>query len=46
MRAQVDEYRLYSGRCMGCGKTHAGVLPAGVPKGQLGPPEFDTKRCK
>jgi transposase len=37
MRAQVDEYRLYSGRCAGCGKAHAGELPAGVPKGQLGP---------
>jgi transposase len=37
IRAQVDEYRLYSGRCTGCGKAHAGVLPAGVPKGQLGP---------
>ena len=37
LRAQVDEYRLYSGRCAGCGKPHAGVLPAGVPKGQLGP---------
>ena len=37
MRAQVDEYRLYSGRCAGCGKAHSGVLPAGVPKGQLGP---------
>lgn len=37
MRAQVDEYRLYSGRCTGCGKPHAGVLPPGVPKGQLGP---------
>ena len=37
MRAQVDEYRLYSGHCKGCGKPHAGVLPAGVPKGQLGP---------
>jgi transposase len=37
MRAQVSEYRLYSGRCAGCGKPHAGVLPAGVPKGQLGP---------
>ena len=37
MRAQVDEYRLYSGRCAGCGKPHAGLLPAGVPKGQLGP---------
>jgi transposase len=37
MRAQVDEYRLYSGRCTGCGKPHAGVLPRGVPCGQLGP---------
>lgn len=37
MRAQVNEYRLYGGRCAGCGKPHAGVLPAGVPKGQLGP---------
>ena len=37
LRAQVDEYRIYSGRCAGCGKPHAGVLPAGVPKGQLGP---------
>jgi transposase len=37
MRAQVDEYRLYSGRCTGCGKAHAGELPVGVPKGQLGP---------
>lgn len=37
MRARVDEYRLYSGRCAGCRKLHAGVLPAGVPRGQLGP---------
>ena len=37
MRAQVNEYRVYSGRCQGCGKPHAGELPAGVPKGQLGP---------
>jgi transposase len=37
LRAQVDEYRIYSGRCAGCGKPHAGVLPVGVPKGQLGP---------
>lgn len=36
LRAQVDEYRLYRGRCKGCGKPHAGVLPAGVPQGQLG----------
>ena len=33
----IDEYRLYSGRCQGCGKVHGGVLPAGVPRGQLGP---------
>ncbi len=37
MRAQVDEYRLYSGRCAACGKPHSGQLPPGVPKGQLGP---------
>ena len=37
MRARVDEYRLYSGRCLGCGKAHGGALPVGVPKGQLGP---------
>ena len=37
MRAQVDEYRIYSGRCSSCGKPHAGALPAGVPKSQLGP---------
>ncbi len=37
LRARVDEYRLFSGRCAGCGKPHAGVLPPGVPKGQLGP---------
>ncbi len=37
MRAQIDEYRLYSGRCVGCGKAHAGALPVGVPKGQFGP---------
>ena len=37
MRARVDEYRLYGGRCAGCGRLHGGALPAGVPKGQLGP---------
>ena len=37
MRAHVDEYRLYSGRCAGCGKAHKGVLPVGVSRGQLGP---------
>ena len=37
IQARVDEYRLYSGRCKGCGKEHEGLLPAGVPRGQLGP---------
>lgn len=37
LRAQIDEYRLYGGRCSGCGRAHAGVLPSGVPEGQLGP---------
>jgi transposase len=37
LRAQVEEYRLYKGRCAGCGKLHAGELPTGVPTGQLGP---------
>ena len=37
VRAHVDEYRLYGGRCQGCGKVHAGELPVGVPRGQLGP---------
>ena len=37
IKARVDEYRLYGGRCRGCGKAHAGALPAGVPNGQLGP---------
>ena len=33
----VDEYRLLTGRCQGCTKMHSGVLPEGVPRGQLGP---------
>ena len=37
LRAQVDEYCIYSCRCAGCGKAHAGVLSRGVPKGRLGP---------
>ena len=37
MRAQVDEYRLYSGLCTGCGKAHRAALPPGVPSGQIGP---------
>ena len=35
--ARVEEYRLYSGRCMGCGKPHRAALPAGAPSGQIGP---------
>lgn len=37
VKARVDEYRLYSGVCSGCGKPHRAVLPAGVPSGQIGP---------
>jgi len=37
VRAQVNEYRLYSGCCSGCGKKHRAPLPAGVPTGQIGP---------
>jgi len=37
VKAQVDEYRRYSGRCLGCGKAHRAALPAGVPSGQIGP---------
>ncbi len=33
----VQEYRLYSGVCAGCGKPHRAVLPSGVPTGQIGP---------
>lgn len=33
----VQEYRLYSGVCAGCGKSHSAVLPSGVPRGQIGP---------
>ena len=36
LSATVDEYRLHGGRCRGCGRRHRGVLPAGVPQGQLG----------
>lgn len=35
--AEVQEYRLYNGVCGHCRKTHASVLPAGVPRGQIGP---------
>ena len=37
VKARVDEYRRYCGRCLGCGKTHRAALPAGVPSGQIGP---------
>jgi transposase len=37
VKAQVDEYRLYSGVCTGCGKSHRAALPLGVPSGQIGP---------
>jgi transposase len=37
MRAQINEYRLYNGRCAGCGKAYAGTVSVSVPKGQLGP---------
>ena len=37
IKARVDEYRLYSGRCTSCGKPHRAALPAGVPSGQIGP---------
>ena len=37
VKAQVDEYRLYSGRCTGCGKPHRAALPPGVARGQIGP---------
>lgn len=37
VKAQVQEYRRYAGRCVGCGKAHRAALPAGVPRGQIGP---------
>ena len=37
VRAQVSEYRLHGGCCTACGKARRGVLPPGVPSGQLGP---------
>ena len=37
VQAEVDEYRIYSGQCQVCGKAARGVLPAGVPRGQIGP---------
>ncbi len=35
--ADVQEYRLYSAKCPGCGKAHRAPLPPGVPSGQIGP---------
>ena len=37
VKADVQEYRLYSGVCTGCGKLHRAALPPGVPSGQIGP---------
>ena len=37
VKARVQEYRRYAGRCTGCGKAHRAALPAGVPSGQIGP---------
>ena len=37
VRPQVQEYRLYSGVCIVCGREHRAALPAGVPSGQIGP---------
>ena len=37
VRAQVSEYRLHGEWCTACGKARRGVLPLGVPSGQLGP---------
>lgn len=34
---EVSEYRLYSGVCAGCGGVVPAALPAGVPRGQIGP---------
>ena len=33
----MQEYRLFSGRCEGCGRMHRAALPPGVPSGQIGP---------
>jgi transposase len=37
VQAEVEEYRIYSGQCRVCGKAVRGMLPAGVPGGQIGP---------
>ncbi len=37
IKPEVTEYRLYSGVCAGCGGVLPAALPAGVPRGQIGP---------
>lgn len=37
IRPDVQEYRLYSGVCAHCRRVHRAALPAGVPRGQIGP---------
>jgi len=37
IKAQVTEYRLYAGRCQGCGKVHEAALPEGVSNRLTGP---------
>ena len=37
IKPRINEYRLFSGRCTGCGKVHRAALPAGVLSGQIGP---------
>lgn len=37
IKPQVTEYLRLRGVCSGCGHKHHGVLPVGVPSGQLGP---------
>ena len=37
VQPEVQEYRLFTGRCQGCGRMHRAVLPPGVPSGQIGP---------
>lgn len=37
VQAEVQEYRLYHGVCDHCRRVHSSELPAGVPRGQIGP---------
>lgn len=37
VQPEVQEYRLFSGRCAQCGRIHRAALPPGVPSGQIGP---------